>query len=88
MVLESGLNDYFYISSDNTVEMVKELKIYNRWGDLVFSQENFPTNDKSYGWDGNYNGKRANPGVFVYYAIFKIKEQNDIKLMGDITIIR
>jgi gliding motility-associated-like protein len=85
---DDAINDVFYISSDNTVEIVKELKIYDRWGELVFSKDNFPTNDKSFGWDGSFNGKKLNPGVFVYFVIFKIKDRPDLKAMGDITIIR
>ena len=83
-----GLNDVFYITSDNTVASIKELKIFDRWGNLVFSQNDFPANDKSYGWDGTYNGKKLNPGVFVYYAIFQMNQRKDIKMVGDVTIMR
>ena len=85
---DDGLNDVFYITSDNTVESIKELKIFDRWGNLVFSQKDFPSNDKSYGWDGTYNGKKLNPGVFVYYAIFQLKARKDLKMVGDVTIIK
>ncbi len=83
-----GLNDRFYISGDNTVLSIKDMKIYDRWGELVFSQQNFPPNDASYGWDGNFRGKKVLPGVYVFYAILEIKDREDMKVMGDITIIR
>jgi len=85
---DDGINDVFYISSDNTVASIKELKIFDRWGNLVFSQNDFPSNDKSYGWDGTYNGKKLNPDVFVYYAIFQLKARKDLKMVGDVTIMR
>ena len=37
----------------------------DRWGNLVFENENFEINDSSQGWDGNYKGKPLNPGVFI-----------------------
>lgn len=36
-------------------------KIFNRWGQLVFS-----TVDTERGWDGTYNGKPADVGVYFY----------------------
>ncbi|HHH55118.1 MAG TPA: gliding motility-associated C-terminal domain-containing protein, partial [Bacteroidetes bacterium] len=83
-----GLNDKFYIKGDNTVLSIKELKIFDRWGELVFSQNDFPPNDANYGWDGNFRGKQVLPGVYVFYAILEIKDRPDMKFMGDITIVR
>lgn len=36
-------------------------EIYNRWGGLIFS-----TKDFSKGWDGTYNGKLVEQGVYVF----------------------
>jgi len=83
----NGVNDVFFITSDETVTQVKEIKIYNRWGEKVFEQANFPTNDKAYGWDGRFKGKKLNPGVYVYYVIFEMKDRKDLKLVGDLTIV-
>jgi gliding motility-associated-like protein len=83
-----GLNDRFFISADNTVLSIKDMKIFGRWGELVYSQQNFPPNDASYGWDGMFRGKKVLPGVYVFYAILEIKDREDMKVVGDITIIR
>ena len=42
---------------------LKSFKIFNRWGQLVFS-----TNQPGKGWDGTINGKSQATGVFVYIA--------------------
>ena len=84
---EDGLNDVFYIQGANDIEEVNYFRIYNRWGELVFSQEQFPANDISYGWDGTFKGKRLNPGVFVY-AYEVVYEGGGVELLfGDVTIV-
>jgi gliding motility-associated-like protein len=37
------------------------LEIYNRWGELVFSTDNYLQ-----GWDGTYKGKKASCGIYSY----------------------
>ena len=43
--------------------------VFDRWGELVHSTQNFPASslDPSHGWDGSFQGKNVNPGVYVYY---------------------
>jgi gliding motility-associated-like protein len=58
---QDGNNDVFYVYGRGFADF--HLKIFDRWGELVF--ESFNQND---GWDGTYRGKLLNPGVFVYYV--------------------
>ena len=83
-----GINDLFFITTDATVEIIKELKIFDRWGELVFAQKDFPPNQSQYAWDGKHNGKEVLPGVYVYYVVFKIKGRPDLKIAGDLTLIK
>lgn len=76
-----GNNDFFLVYG-NDIEKV-ELKVFNRWGELVFE-----STDLYRGWDGTYHGKKCNPAVFVYIAT--ITRCNGIELTdeGSITLIR
>ncbi len=56
-----GLNDCFGIKYHRDVENL-EFIIFNRYGNVVFK-----TNNAADCWDGNYNGKPASPGSYVYY---------------------
>jgi gliding motility-associated-like protein len=58
-----GLNDCFGIRKWGDARNVYFV-IYNRWGDLVFE-----TRDMNECWDGNYKGKQANAGNYVFYVI-------------------
>src|SRR5213075_1716170 len=46
-----GSNDRFYPRGTG-IDRVQVLRIFNRWGEVVFEKMNFPLNDASYGWDG------------------------------------
>jgi gliding motility-associated-like protein len=83
-----NINDVFYIFSARCVKSIKRFDIYNRWGNLVFSQINFLPNDPTFGWDGTYKGKMLNTDVFVYW--FEVENQDGTSeiFKGDVTLIR
>lgn len=87
-----GTNDRMVIQSNNPEAVALYLRIYDRWGNLVFSVEDpwRPYDDMFYpGWDGTYKGKDLNPGVFVYVLEYVESIEDTPKLIfGDITILR
>ncbi|MEO6189547.1 MAG: gliding motility-associated C-terminal domain-containing protein, partial [Saprospiraceae bacterium] len=84
-----GINDYFYpYAVSNSYKNIKLLKIYDRWGALIFSKENFQANLEREGWDGNFNSQPVNPGVFIYYLIIEWNSGETSQLQGEFTLIR
>ncbi|MEO6930788.1 MAG: gliding motility-associated C-terminal domain-containing protein, partial [Chitinophagaceae bacterium] len=83
-----GNNDVFYPRGKG-IYGVKSLKIFNRWGELVFQQYNFKANDGSgSGWNGKYKGRDAAQEVYVY-MIEVICENNQVLFFkGDVTLVR
>ncbi len=60
----NGNNDRFLLFADlDQVERVEELRIFDRWGNLVFYNPAVSPNSPRDGWDGNFAGRRAPPGV-------------------------
>lgn len=86
----SGLNDHFNVNVGLGVETVNFMRVYDRWGELVYQREKFfPNNDNlSEGWDGRYNGDFVNPGVFVYIVEVKFLDGRVLLYRGDVTVIR
>ncbi len=82
-----NINDYFYIQGAEDA-LVETLLIFDRWGEKVFESRNVPANVPTAGWNGNYHTEKLNPGVFVYYAKVRTKDQEIIELKGDLTLIR
>ncbi len=58
-----GLNEKFTLLT-NCTDFSGTLRIYNRWGEKIFTTSNLKT-----GWDGSYKGATL-PGV--YLAVFEI----------------
>jgi gliding motility-associated-like protein len=81
-----GNNDRFYPRGKGLYS-VRALRVFNRWGEVVFERQNFQPNDASAGWDGTYKGKRAQPDVYIYQLEFICDNGELIKLSGDIALL-
>jgi gliding motility-associated-like protein len=81
-------NDYFSIFAAPCVRQVRRLSIYNRWGDLVFSKTDFPPNDEKQGWDGTWQGRLLQTGVYVYVIELDLKDGTTERYGGDISLLR
>jgi gliding motility-associated-like protein len=76
-----GINDILYAYLKGTKKIT--FRIYNRWGEKVFE-----TDSPLKGWDGNYKGKEAEPGIYVY-DVYAIYWDNEVfKQKGSITLVR
>lgn len=82
-----GRNDFFFPQSQNDLEVIF-LRIFDRWGNLLFEGNDFFTNDRIKGWDGKYTGKALNPGVFVYMARVKYLDGVEMMFSGDVTVVK
>ncbi len=81
-------NDYFRPVVNKSIASLKEMRIYDRWGNLVYLGENIVDLEGWQGWDGKFNGQAAISGVYVYSAIFIALDGKEEALSGDITLIR
>ena len=70
------------------ISRVKSLKVYSRWGELVFSRENFPANDVTLGWDGTMKGQALAPDVYIYTWEVVCMNNEVLIYNGDVTLIR
>ena len=62
------------------------IKIYNRWGELIFVSQ-----DLNFGWDGTSGmfGYKSMDGVYTWKISFKDQKTNERKvLIGHVTLIR
>jgi gliding motility-associated-like protein len=82
-----GMNDVFYPRGKG-ISLVKSLRIFNRWGQMIFERDNFPVNDRSAGWDGTYGGQKLSPDAYVYLCEVICENNEVIQLKGDVTLLR
>ena len=77
-----GANDYFEIRYEGVTE-ISSLRIYNRWGELVYHTQNI----LDY-WDGTFRGTPLNPGVYVYYVEGICLNGDNFTKTGNVTILK
>lgn len=82
-----GNNDVFYPRGKGLFA-IKTLRIFNRWGELVFERTNFGANDTVKGWDGTYKGKPALQDVYVYTIDVLCENNTVLTYNGNIALIR
>ncbi len=81
-----GNNDNFLITSNDDQAILQSMNVFDRWGNLLFSQQEVLLN-QAQSWDGNYNGSEINPGVYIYLLEVIIDGQLE-RRFGDLTIVR
>jgi gliding motility-associated-like protein len=81
-----GSNDRFYPRGKG-LERVRSLRIFNRWGEVVFEKREFPVNDPLSGWDGTFKGKKPQADVYVYQVEVFCENGEIIRLNGNIALI-
>ena len=85
---DDGINDFFTVYAGGAVEEVQSLHVYDRWGEKMFVNENFPHNEEREGWDGTFRAENMQPGVYVYYAEILLRTGELIFEKGDVTIMQ
>lgn len=86
---QNSINDMFLIYADpQIVTRVKSFLIFDRWGETVFENYNFPPApiDNNHGWDGSFRGEFVNPAVFVYFAEVEFADGTTELYKGDVTV--
>ncbi|MEI7803442.1 MAG: gliding motility-associated C-terminal domain-containing protein, partial [Bacteroidota bacterium] len=77
-----GHNDFFHILNSFHFKS-GEIKIYNRWGELVYE-----TRDTNGYWNGKFNGADCVAGVYVFVIIGKNFLDHAVMKTGNVTLIR
>ncbi|MGN6569267.1 MAG: PKD domain-containing protein [Flavipsychrobacter sp.] len=62
---------------------VNYFRVFNRWGQQVFR-----SNDFSRGWDGTFDGKRADIGTYFWVLSLQDRYGKEVNLKGDVTLLR
>lgn len=81
-------NDYLTVFASGCVQQVLTMRVFNRWGVLVFSQNNFLPNTDKNGWNGTMNNQLLPPDVYVYMIELKLGDGTTKLVSGDVTLVK
>lgn len=80
-----GLNDNFGAQFFNkSGYQIVDFRIFNRWGEAIY----VVLHKTASGWDGTYNGKPADAGVYYYYIKVRFVNGKELLRKGEVTLIR
>ncbi len=83
-----GVNDFFTVFAGNEIKQVQVLRVFDRWGNLVYERQNFAPNDEQAGWDGTFNGKAVMQGVYVFYAALEYEDGEAGQVSGEVVLVK
>lgn len=83
-----GVNDYFLLQDDGDVRNIRYLRVYDRWGELVFSQTNILPNDHTTSWDGTFRGERMPVGVYIWILEVEFRDGVVLQDAGSLQLLR
>lgn len=84
-----GINDEFQIFTNTFYDVeVLNFMIFNRWGGLVWSRQNFTINSFHKWWDGTFKNQPAQQDVYTY--MINVRHQTGVEeiFAGDVTLVR
>jgi gliding motility-associated-like protein len=82
-----GMNDVFYPRGSG-INRIQSMRIFNRWGELVFERKDFLANESGAGWNGTVKGKPAEQDVYVYIIEIICNNATIIPFKGNVALIR
>ncbi|MBK9982915.1 MAG: gliding motility-associated C-terminal domain-containing protein [Saprospiraceae bacterium] len=80
---ESLINRIFFIYTKG-ISVEYNLSIYDRWGGLLYNKENLTTNQSQGGWNGYFDNRAVQSGVYIYRIVL---EGYDQPIIGTITVL-
>ena len=75
------INEILYVRGAGITSL--NLIVYDRWGTLIFQSQ---SRDK--GWDGTFNGKPAEAGVYTYQLSATRGNGDLVEMKGNVTLFR
>ncbi|HFA50906.1 MAG TPA: hypothetical protein ENJ95_18000 [Bacteroidetes bacterium] len=83
-----GFNDEFMPYTGKDVRRIKEFRVFDRQGNMVFEAEDFVPGDLSKSWNGIFRGKMMQPAVFGWYAAVEFIDDVVEVYKGDVTLVK
>lgn len=78
-----GTNDTFKVFLSDGIEKEYSMRIKDRWGNVVYDR--FGT---QLAWDGGFNGKALDIGVYTYELSFKLINGEELLEVGNVCLLR
>jgi len=83
-----GINDILNVFGNAQVRAVRNMAVYDRWGNALFTRNDLPVNDPNAGWDGSFRDRPMDPGVYIWVVEVEMFDGRIQLFKGDVTLVR
>jgi gliding motility-associated-like protein len=83
-----GTNDSFTIYGGSDVAKVKDLQVFDRWGNMIYQAQDIAPNDENMGWQGSFNGHLANQDNYIYKTTVEFIDGKIKNFSGEVLLMR
>lgn len=83
-----GKNEIFTVFAGPAAKSIETLSIFDRWGNLMYKGSNLEISKPNIGWNGQFNGRYVDPGVYAWVANIRFIDDKIIPFNGSVTVIR
>lgn len=80
-------NDRFQIFTGPQVGRINYVRIFDRWGEVVFEAKDVAPGVNTVFWDGTFRGKTVASAVYVVSARLELVDGKVVDVKGDLTVI-
>ncbi len=86
---KDGQNDIFQIHANSQqVKKITRFHIFDRYGNLVFSQRDFLPNTGEHGWNGYYKNEAMPIGIYVYSVEVELADGQLALFSGEVGLVK
>ncbi|GAB3901095.1 T9SS type B sorting domain-containing protein [Spirosoma agri] len=82
------MNDHWIIKGNACVRQLRNVTIYNRWGEVLYHQENMALSDHNRCWDGQYQGQPVLEGLYPYTIQAELTNGDLTDYRGVVQLVR
>jgi hypothetical protein len=88
-VIKPGSNQdaYFTVFAGEGVTRIVTMQVFSRGGGLVFERHDFQPNDPLRGWNGRWQNKYVQPGVYPWQVVVEYLDGRQESFRGDVTVV-
>jgi gliding motility-associated-like protein len=83
---DDAINENFTLFANESIKLIKNFVIYDRWGNHIFEIENILPNDGNLGWNGFYRNQKVSQGVYIYKIEIELSNGKTEIVKGDVMV--
>ncbi len=83
-----GNNAILTLFISNQIIKIFDIRILDRWGNLLFFHPEITKEANNFSWDGTFDGEDLGSGVYVFMAKLLLIDNSETIIVEDITLLR